>query len=93
VALLSFWSLVVWGSLLLLSAGWTSLNEGFGVALGRLLPAQGASLLAWLNALSAALALVVWLAAGFALAWARRGAAPGDERPGTPRDEQPPGEA
>jgi heme/copper-type cytochrome/quinol oxidase subunit 2 len=71
VSLLVFWSLVVWGSLLVLVTAWSALSEGLRPAVDRLLPAHGASLWAWLNALSAALALAVWLAVTLTFFWFR----------------------
>jgi hypothetical protein len=84
VALLTFWSLVVWGSLLLLLTGWGSLSEGLRPALGRLLPAPGAAFWAWLNAVSAALALAAWVAAALLLLWSRCGGLRAPEPPTGP---------
>ena len=70
-ALLLLWSLVAWGALLLLLTLVHALGEGFRPALARLLPARGASVWAWLNALSVGLAASVGLVAGGFLAWRR----------------------
>ena len=51
-ALLLLWSLVAWGALLLVLTLVDAVGEGPGPALARLLPARGASVWAWLNALS-----------------------------------------
>jgi hypothetical protein len=75
-ALLLLWSLVAWGALLLLLTLVDALGEGFGPALARLLPAHGAPLWAWLNALSAVLAAAVGAAAAGYLVLTRRGSAP-----------------
>ena len=71
-ALLILWSLVAWGALLLLLTLVDAVSEGLGPALARLLPARGASVWAWLNALSVGLAVAVGLV-GAGLAWTRRG--------------------
>jgi len=84
VALLFFWSLVVWGTLLLVATGRASLGEGLRPALGRLLPSPGASLWNWLNAFSTALALAVWTAAALVLVWTRRSASRESEPPAGP---------
>jgi len=73
--ILAFWALVGWGSLLLLATAGAVLREGLRPALLRLAPAPHASVWAWLNALSAALALVVWLLAAGLVLWAHRSAA------------------
>ncbi len=70
--LMLLWSLVGWGALLLLLALVNAAGEGPGPALARLLPSRGSSIWAWLNGLSAALALAVGVLAGGYLAWARR---------------------
>jgi hypothetical protein len=70
--LLFFWSLVAWGALLSLLAVVDAAGEGLGPALARLLPFRGASIWAWLNGLSVALALAVGVLAGGYLAWTRR---------------------
>lgn len=62
-ALLLLWSFVAWGALLLLLTLVDALGEGLRPALARLLPARGASLWAWLNALSVGLAVSVGLVA------------------------------
>ena len=71
-ALLGAWALAGWGTLLLLVTAAGVLADGPGVALGRLVPGPGASLWAWINTLSAGLALAVWLVAGGLLVWERR---------------------
>lgn len=58
--LLAAWALVFWGTLLLAVAAFDVLGEGLVPVLARLLPAHGASLWAWLNAVSCLLALVAW---------------------------------
>mgnify|MGYP003394005914 CR=1 FL=1 len=55
------WALVAWGSLLLLVTLWNAIGDGARPALAQLVPARDASAWAWLNALSAGLALAVWL--------------------------------
>jgi hypothetical protein len=67
------WSLAAWGALLLILTVLDVAREGFGTALGRLLPSRGASAWAWLNALSVALALAVGIVVAGLLAWGRRG--------------------
>ena len=74
-ALLLVWSLVAWGALLLVVTLVGAVGEGPGRALARLLPARGASVWAWLNVLSAMLALAVGLV-GAGIAWNRRTGAP-----------------
>jgi hypothetical protein len=74
-ALLLLWSLVAWGALLVFLTLVDAVGEGLRPALGRLLPASGASVWAWLNALSVALALAVGLV-GAGIAWSRRASAP-----------------
>ena len=59
-ALLAFWALVLWGTLLLGAAAVDAPSEGVRAVLARLVPGRGASLWAWLNPLTAVLALVVW---------------------------------
>ena len=73
-ALLMLWSLVAWGALLGLLTLVDAVGGGPGPALARLLPARGASVWAWLNALSVGLAVAVGLV-GAGLAWTRRGSA------------------
>lgn len=73
-ALLLLWSLVAWGALLLLLTLVGAVGEGPGPALARLLPAAGASVWAWLNALSVGLAVAVGLVVG-GITWTRRGSA------------------
>ena len=70
-ALLILWSLVAWGALLVFLTLVDAVGEGPRPALGRLLPASGASVWAWLNALSVMLALAVGLV-GAGIAWSRR---------------------
>jgi hypothetical protein len=76
-ALLLLWSLVAWGVLLLLATLTHAVGEGPRPALARLLPAGGASIWAWVNVLSVALALGVGLVAAGLLARGRRGKAEG----------------
>jgi hypothetical protein len=72
--LLLLWSLVAWGGLLLLLALFEAASEGVRPVLARVLPARGASVWAWINALSVALSLCVGLVlAGLGVAWRRRG--------------------
>jgi hypothetical protein len=71
--LLLFWSLVGWGALLALVSLVDAASEGLRPALVRLLPSRGASIWAWLNGLSVALALAVGILAAGYLAWTRRG--------------------
>ena len=73
-ALLLLWSLAAWGALLLLLTLVDAVGEGPRPALARLLPARGASVWAWLNALTVMLALAVGLVVG-GIAWSRRGSA------------------
>lgn len=74
-ALLILWSLVAWGALLFLLTLVDAVSEGLRPALARLLPARGASVWAWLNALSVGLAVAVGLV-GAGIAWSRRTSAP-----------------
>jgi hypothetical protein len=74
-ALLLLWSLAAWGALLFFLTLVAAVGEGPGPALARLLPARGASVWAWLNALSVGLAVVVGLV-GAGLAWTRRRSKP-----------------
>jgi hypothetical protein len=60
-ALLAVWTLVGWGTLLLLATAAGALRDGPGAALVRVVPSRGASLWAWLNGFSVAFALAVWL--------------------------------
>ena len=71
-AVLVLWTLALWGALLLLAFLLEVAGEGLRPALGRLRPARGASVWAWLNAGSVALALVVAAAAGGRRAWGKR---------------------
>ena len=70
-ALLLLWSLAAWGALLFVLTLVGAVGEGPGPAFARLLPARGASVWAWLNALSVGLAVVVGLV-GAGFAWTRR---------------------
>jgi hypothetical protein len=70
-ALLALWALVGWGTLLLLATTAGALRDGPGDALARLVPSRGASLWAWLNGLTAALALVGWLIVLGLFVWER----------------------
>jgi hypothetical protein len=75
--LLLLWSLVAWGALLLLLALVDAASEGVRPVLVRVLPARGASVWAWINALSVALSVVVGLVlAGLGVASRRRGGSP-----------------
>jgi hypothetical protein len=74
-ALLLLWSLAAWGALLFVLTLVDAVGGGPGPALARLVPARGASVWAWLNALSVGLAVAVGLV-GAGLAWTRRGNAP-----------------
>jgi hypothetical protein len=76
-ALLLLWSLVAWGALLLLVTLLDVAGEGVRPGLARLLPSRGASAWAWLNALSAALAMGMGVVAGGLFAWGRRRKAEG----------------
>ena len=69
--LLLLWSLAAWGALLVLLTLVAAVGDGPGPALARILPARGASLWAWVNALSVGLALAVALV-GAGVAWTRR---------------------
>jgi hypothetical protein len=72
-ALLAFWSLVAWGTLLLFLTLLDVAGEGLRPALARLVPPHGASAWAWMNAVSVGLAIAVGLVvAGLAVS-ARRG--------------------
>lgn len=79
--LVILWALVAWGSLLLLVTLHNAVRDGVGLALAQLVPARAASAWAWLNALSALLALGVWLV-GSGVYWARRSPVAPDD-PGT----------
>jgi hypothetical protein len=85
--LLILWSLVAWGALLLVVTFTRVIGEGFRPALADLLPPRGASVWAWLNALSAALALAVGVVVGGLLAWTRSARSPRTPSPGP--DEAP----
>jgi hypothetical protein len=73
--LFAAWAFAGWGTLLLLVTFVAAVSEGPGVALGRLVPSPGASLWAWLNGLSALMALGVWLLGLGLVLRARRSAA------------------
>jgi hypothetical protein len=75
------WAFVAWGSLLLLVTLGHMVRDGVRTALALLVPARDASIWAWLNVLSAALALAVWLV-GAGIYWAQRSSAVPDD-PGT----------
>jgi len=70
--LLAFWAFVGWGSLLLLATAGAVLRQGLRPALLHLAPAPHDSVWTWVNSLSAALALVVWLVAAGLVLWVRR---------------------
>jgi hypothetical protein len=74
-ALLLFWSLAAWGVLLLALTLVGAVSEGPARALARLLPERGASLWAWMNAVSVGLAVAVALVGG-GLFWAGRRGTP-----------------
>jgi len=61
--LFAVWALAGWGTLLILVTLAGVVSDGPGVAFGRLVPAPGGSLWAWLNSLSVLLALGAWLVA------------------------------
>jgi hypothetical protein len=71
-ALLAVWTLVGWGTLLLLATAVGVVRDGPGVALVRLLPTRDPSPWAWLNGFSAAFALAVWTIALGLFLWGRR---------------------
>jgi hypothetical protein len=73
-ALLAFWALVLWGTLLLGAAVVDAPAQGVRAVLARLVPAHGASVWARANALTVALAIVVWLLLAGLFAWKRRAA-------------------
>lgn len=68
---LVFWTLVLWGALLLFLTLLDVAGEGLRPALTRLLPSRGASAWAWLNAASVALTLAVSVVVGGLFAWGR----------------------
>jgi hypothetical protein len=70
-SLVALWALAGWGTLLLLATAFGVLSDGLGVALGRLVPAPGASMWSWLNGVAALLALLGWMIAGGLFAWGR----------------------
>jgi hypothetical protein len=72
------WALAGWGSLLLIATAWAALRDGPGVALARLVPGTHASSWAWLNSLSALLAVGVWGVALGLFVWSRWQEAEGD---------------
>ena len=84
-ALLALWALALWGTLLLLVAAFGAVVDGPRTTLARLLPARGASLWAWINAVSAVLALVAW-GVGIGVAIALRRADGHEEEAATPRE-------
>jgi hypothetical protein len=65
------WTLVGWGTLLLLATAVGAVRDRPGAALLRLLPARDASPWAWLNGFSAAFALAVWAIALGLFLWGR----------------------
>ncbi len=71
--LLAAWSFLGWGHLVLAAMVFNAVVAGPQVALERLLPAHTTSLWAWLNALSAALAVLSWAVAAGVLLSARGG--------------------
>jgi hypothetical protein len=71
-ALLAFWTLVLWGGLLLLSTLANALTEG-PAAFGRLVPVPGGSIWSWLASLSVLLALAVGLIGGALVLSSARG--------------------
>ena len=75
-AVFLFLSLVLWGTLLLLVAAVDAFGEGVRPVVVRLLPSRGASLWVWVNAGSAALALVAWALVAAAAALRLRWGAP-----------------
>jgi|PlaIllAssembly_1097288.scaffolds.fasta_scaffold113676_3 hypothetical protein len=80
---LVLWTLVLWGALLAFLTLLDVAGEGLGPALGRLLPSRGASVWAWVNTLSVALAMAVGLVAGGLFVWGRgRRRAWSSEQPG-----------
>ena len=84
-AALALWTLVLWGALLLVLTLLDVAVEGLRPALGRLLPSHHASVWAWLNAASVALAVAVGLVVGGLLAWGsmpKDGGAASSEHPG-----------
>ena len=76
------WAFVAWGNLLLAVTLWNVVTHGLRPGLALLVPGLGDSLWAWLNLLSAVLALFVWaVAAAIQLSSRRSRRAPTD--PGT----------
>jgi hypothetical protein len=69
VALLTFWSLTLWGGLLVAATAWSAAEDGLRPSLARLLPARGASLWAWLNGFCAALAIAVGAGIATLVVW------------------------
>jgi hypothetical protein len=72
VAMLGFWSLALWGVLVLASTLANVMGEGPTAAFARLLPARGASVWVWLSPLAMLLALVAGLGAAVLAVWNRR---------------------
>jgi hypothetical protein len=70
-ALLAVWTLVGWGTLLLLATAAGAVRDGPGAALLRLLPSRDTSAWGWLNGFSAAFALSVWAIALGLFLWGR----------------------
>ena len=64
-SLFAFWSLALWGSLLLLALAWTVIERGPAAAL------EVASLLSWPNLLFVVLAILAWGTVVGAI-WSRR---------------------
>jgi hypothetical protein len=76
-ALLAFWALVLWGTLLLAMAVFDAFADGPRTTFARLLPTHGASLWAWLNAAAVGLALAAWVVGVGLVVAARRSAVRG----------------
>ena len=68
---LAAWCLVLWGTLLLVLVAWKAATAGLAAARESLLPAEDASVWAWLNLGCAIVALVVWAVAAV-VAWLNR---------------------
>ncbi len=76
------WAFVAWGNLILAVTLWHVLSDGLRPALALLTPGRDDSLWAWLNLLSAALALFVWAVVAGVQLWSRRPPrAPGEPGP------------
>jgi hypothetical protein len=71
VAMLAFWSLVLWGVLTFASTLANAWGEGPSAAFGRLVPERGASFWVWLNPLSVVLALVAGVGVAGLAVWNR----------------------